>query len=88
MIRRDSSPASSSVSALPSGPEVFLSGQYAPPGVYRNLFSGAEIAQSGHNCLPCRENGSRALYVRLTGVFSSSRRTSITPETSLPAKGS
>jgi hypothetical protein len=46
-------------------PEIFLSGHFVPPGIYRDLFSGSEVVQSEDSRLPCQEDGSPSLYVRL-----------------------
>jgi hypothetical protein len=60
-----SSPLATAVTATP---EIFLSGQQAPPGVYRSLFTGREFTQSGSSCLPRQRNGAPTLYVRLSRV--------------------
>jgi hypothetical protein len=49
-------------------PEIFLSGHCVPPGIYRDIFSGSKVTQSGDTCLPCQEHGSPAVYVRLTRI--------------------
>lgn len=55
-------------------PELFLSGRPVPPGVYRGVFTGKEIAGDGKNCLPCQKDGTPALYVRLTRPYHSADR--------------
>jgi hypothetical protein len=82
-----------SLSAIsPTTTEVFLSGQRVPPGIYRSLFSGAEILQSGDSCLPRQDDGARILYVRLTraeGRASTSRtsKTNRIPKAFAPSEG-
>jgi hypothetical protein len=62
--------APNSTSASPVIPEIFLSGHCVPSGIYRDLFSGSEVVQSEDTCLPCQEDGSPSLYVRLARIAS------------------